>query len=164
MRALGFREVRHTAECIAACRRGAMACERGRADPPLGSDETGLSFLFHESGIGADTVDLVRGWASRDELVGASADAVVLAPAKSTDLGWAEPLAHALGARRAAAAAGAAAGAAARREPVWLVREFAHTEFGYPHGTSYDPVRGAAQLRVAMRAGALPVAAYAPTR
>ena len=28
----------------------------------------------------------------------------------------------------------------------------------------YDPVRGAAQLRVAMRAGALPVAAYAPTR
>jgi hypothetical protein len=28
MRSLGFGEVRHTAECIAACRRGAMACER----------------------------------------------------------------------------------------------------------------------------------------
>ena len=66
----------------------------------------------------------------------------MLAPATSTDLGWAEQLAHALGARRAAAAGaatGAATGvAAARREPVWLVREFAHTEFGYPHGTSYD--------------------------
>ena len=70
----------------------------------------------------------------------------MLAPATSTDLGWAETLAHALGARRAAAAAraaagaatGVAAGAAARQEPVWLLREFAHTEFGYPHGMSYD--------------------------
>ena len=34
---------------------------RGRADPPLGSDQAGLSFLFHERGIGADTADLVRG-------------------------------------------------------------------------------------------------------
>ena len=54
-------QVHHVAECIAACRRGAMACERSRADPPLGSDEVGLSFLFHESGIGTDTADLVRG-------------------------------------------------------------------------------------------------------
>jgi len=53
-------QVRHTAECIAACRRGAMECEPGRADPPLGSEEAGLSFLFHESGIGDDTADLVR--------------------------------------------------------------------------------------------------------
>ena len=102
----------------------------------------------------------MRGWATRDEFVGASADAVVLAPAQSTDDAWAERLAEALGARRAAAAGAAAP---ARREPVWLVREYAHTEFGYPHGRSYDAAAGGAQLRAALRAGALPVAAYAPT-
>ena len=37
-----------------------MECEPGRADPSLGSEEAGLSFLFHESGIGDDTTDLVR--------------------------------------------------------------------------------------------------------
>jgi len=43
------------------------------------------------------------------------------------------------------------------------VREYAHTQYGYPEGRVYDAAAGAAQLGRAARAGALSVPAYAAT-
>ena len=165
LRQIGFAHVTISANCIAACRRGPMRCEPGRTEPAVGTGEVALSFLFHESGLGGDVLDLVRDWGRSKELVGSSADIVVLAVANSCIVpshgcseslaGWGDATARAIEER-------------ARQPdpppPMWLVREFAHTRYGYPANQQYASAEGAAKLLQLGQAGALPVLAYGGTR
>lgn len=165
LRQIGFAHVTISAECIAACRRGPLRCEPGRTEPAVSTGEVALSFLFHESGLGGDVLDLVRGWGRSKEQVGSSADVVVLAVANSClvpSRGCSESLAS-----WGAAAARAIEERARQSEPpppMWLVREYAHTQYGYPTNMQYASAAGMAKLLQLGQSGALPVLAYGGTR
>eukprot|EP00966_Prymnesium_polylepis_P060989 1414369-Prymnesium_polylepis.1 len=112
-----------------------MQCAQGAQDPPVAADEVGLSFLFHASGVGADVLSLIRSWGTTADLVGANADAVVLAPARPS-LEWVQGAAVAIRQRSSSIVAIGGGGDNAShafraaniapRPPLWLLREHTH--------------------------------------
>ena len=140
--------------------------------------QIGLSFFFHESGLGADVLSLVRAWGTQPAHVGASADIVLLAPA-TPSTSWAKGLADAVADRHRFATGGGGGGgggggdgsrmrqgepaAPAAPAPLFVVREYTHVDRRLWNHAPYSLSDGRAALSSLEAAGMLPVAAFSPT-